>query len=93
MGIQSLDAVYESVERSMRGSLSSLGQGRREKSCFAHGVFLILAKSIGEPLKPKGGIPEAKFTHPQGWSSRVDLNQQVFRSGCFSSCTRQTRGL
>lgn len=66
VGIQSLDAVFESV-MGLRGSLSSLGQGRREQSCFVHGIFLILAfaKSTWEPLKPKGGIPEASLIHPQ----------------------------
>lgn len=53
VGILSLDAVCKCVV-GLRGSLSSLGQGRREQSCFVLGIFLILAfaKSTGEPLKP-----------------------------------------
>lgn len=48
--LQSLDAVCESVV-GLRGSLSSLGQGRREQSCFVHVTFFIMAfaKSVGEP--------------------------------------------
>lgn len=51
----------------LRGSQSSLGQERREQSCLFCVISLILAfaRSMGEPLKPKRGTPEAGLTYPQ----------------------------
>lgn len=64
--LQSLRAVHVGVV-GLRGSQSSLGQGRSEQSSFVCVISLIVAfaRCMGEPLKSKRGIPEPGPTHLQ----------------------------